>query len=94
MDVGVDAAAVLESRAGGLQERDIEGWSGLMCYVGADRSLRSPPLGPPRGDPYGSRLKAGGQQILQTARTGDCRGQARPACARWGRDYRLWMTPR
>jgi hypothetical protein len=101
VDVDVDAEAVLlNSRTGGLQKCDMrEGWSGSMCYVWADRNLRSPPLRhDPRGGPRGSRPKAGDPSTLQTARTGDCRRQVRPACARWGRDlergYRLWMTPR
>jgi len=93
VDVGVDAAVVLEPRAGGPKKYDREGWYGLMRYVRAYRSLRSPQTRRPRAGLRGSRTKAG---VLQTARTGDCRGLAACslACVRWGRGYQLWMTPR
>jgi len=82
VDVGVDAAAVLEPRTGGFQKCDmIEGWSGLMCYVGVDRSLGSHPLHHPRGGPRGSRPTAD-PLMLQTVRTGDCQRQALRACGR------------
>ena len=70
--VSVAAAAVPEQRTGGLQKCDmIENWSGLMCYVGADRSLGSPLLRDPRGGPRRLRPTAEDPLILRTARTGD-----------------------